>query len=126
MFPSLTNHEPTQAHRSDPYIPWPPSRPRRDGIPGAELKGVHVLRDVAQANVIAAQMTAESNVVVVGASFIGMEVAAYCVSKVASVTVLVRDSVPFRQLGQEIGKTVMDMFVEKVSAEMVENRTRFF
>ncbi|XP_069679458.1 apoptosis-inducing factor 3 isoform X1 [Periplaneta americana] len=90
------------------------SIPRRPPIPGAELKNVFVLRTVEDANTIASQLSPEKNVVILGASFIGMEAAAYCVGKAKSVTVIGRDSVPFRPvLGEEIGARLMQMHKEK-------------
>lgn len=56
----------------------------------------------------------DSHVVVLGVSFTGMEAASFLVSKVAKVTVIGRDSVPFRHsFGPEIGDTIMKMFTDK-------------
>lgn len=47
---------------------------------------------------------------VLGVSFVGLEAAAYCVKKVAKVTVIGRDSVPLRAtFGPEVGGRVMKM-----------------
>src|SRR4051794_41628716 len=51
------------------------SRPRRWGGPGAELEGVHVLRDLDDALALRGAFEAEPRVAVVGAGFIGCEVA---------------------------------------------------
>lgn len=43
-----------------------------------------------------------------------MEVAAYCVGKVKSVTVVMRDECPFKlSFGKEVGTRLMEMFQEK-------------
>lgn len=88
--------------------------PRKPSIPGAELKNIFVLRTIEDANGIAEQITPETNVIVLGSSFIGMEAAAYAVSKAKSVTVIGKDDVPFFPvLGQEVGARLMDVFKEK-------------
>ena len=52
--------------------------------------------------------------VVIGTSFIGMEVAAALIETAASVTVIGRDSVPFlASLGVEIGKYIMSLHQQK-------------
>ncbi|KAK5638929.1 hypothetical protein RI129_013224 [Pyrocoelia pectoralis] len=56
----------------------------------------------------------EKHVVILGSSFIGMEVAAYCVDKAASVTVVSKTEVPFEQVfGKEVGQSVLKLFLEK-------------
>lgn len=52
------------------------ARPRALQIPGAELNGVHVLRDVEQARSLKIELGAANNVVIIGAGFIGLEIAA--------------------------------------------------
>lgn len=75
---------------------------------------VFYLRTVDDANKIAPHITAESNVVVVGSSFIGMEAAAFCASKVKSVTVIGRGAVPFEEsLGKEVGERITKLFESK-------------
>ena len=52
--------------------------------------------------------------VVVDSTFIGMEAAGLRVDKVESVTVIGRDSFPFRKsLGKQIGKVVMRIHKER-------------
>lgn len=72
------------------------SAPRKAPVPGADLKNVVTLRNISDSQYVNAQLTSETHVVVLGVSFIGLEAAAYCVSKVAKVTVIGRDSVPLR------------------------------
>jgi 3-phenylpropionate/trans-cinnamate dioxygenase ferredoxin reductase subunit len=57
-------------------------------VPGAELKGVYGLRTMQDADAIAAKLKTARNVVVVGAGFIGLEIAAVAAAAGASVHVL--------------------------------------
>lgn len=89
------------------------SRARRPQMPGADLKNIFTLRDHQDSMEVFKQLTPEKHVVVLGVSFIGLEAAAYCVSKVASVTVIGRDNVPLKPVfGQEIGARIMKMCQE--------------
>ena len=74
--------------------------------PGADLKGVYTLRTLADADAIIQAVQEGKRVVVVGASFIGLEVAASLAGgRGASVSVVAPESVPFgRILGEEIGQ----------------------
>ena len=97
------------------------STPRKAPVPGADLKNVVTLRNIADAQYVNAQLTPETHVVVLGVSFIGLEAAAYCVGKVAKVTVIGRDSVPLRPtFGEAVGSSVMKFFLEK-KVEFVMN-----
>ena len=64
------------------------AEPRTLDIPGATLSGVHVLRDARDAQAIAAALTPGRRVAVVGAGFIGMEVAASAIAQGCEVVVL--------------------------------------
>lgn len=74
--------------------------------PGADLAGVFLLRTLADADQIIAAAEKGKRAVVVGASFIGMEVAASLAGgRGVSVTVVGIEAVPFeRILGEKIGK----------------------
>jgi 3-phenylpropionate/trans-cinnamate dioxygenase ferredoxin reductase subunit len=52
------------------------SRVRRLDVPGAELTGIHYLRTVSDADAIRRDLTPGARVVLVGAGYIGLEVAA--------------------------------------------------
>jgi 3-phenylpropionate/trans-cinnamate dioxygenase ferredoxin reductase subunit len=52
------------------------ARPRRLSIPGADLDGVLVLRSVSDADALRSRLAEATRIVVVGAGFVGMEVAA--------------------------------------------------
>lgn len=97
------------------------STPRKAAIPGADLKSVLTLRNFADAQYIKDHINEESHVVVLGVSFIGLEIAALCVKKVAKVTVIGRDSVPLRQsFGEAVGARVMKLFQQE-NVEFVMN-----
>ncbi|XP_056119455.1 apoptosis inducing factor mitochondria associated 4 isoform X2 [Rhinichthys klamathensis goyatoka] len=81
--------------------------------PGAELKNVKLLQSYKDATEIH-HMSAGNKAVIVGTSFIGMEVAAYLSDKAASVTVIGSSKFPFQSsLGPDIGKMTMQMLEEK-------------
>jgi len=90
------------------------SKPRRPEIPGADLKNVLVIRGYDDVHYAHSQLKPESEVVVLGSSFIGMEAASYCVGKVKSVTVIGRGAVPFGQIwGERLGAAVLKLFEDK-------------
>lgn len=64
------------------------SRPRRLPLPGSDLDGVTVLRTLADAVDIRDRLVVGTRVVVIGAGFIGLEVAAAARHRKAEVTVL--------------------------------------
>lgn len=57
-------------------------------LPGADMPGVHYLRNIDDANAIAKEVQPGKRCVIIGAGFIGIEVAATLTQKGASVTVL--------------------------------------
>ncbi len=83
--------------------------PRR--IPGTpDLAGIHVLRGLDDALAIRAAMEAGARVCVVGAGFIGAEVAASARSRGLDVAMVEALPVPLeRQLGAEMGKYLADL-----------------
>uniref|UniRef100_A0AAG5CW51 Rieske domain-containing protein n=1 Tax=Anopheles atroparvus TaxID=41427 RepID=A0AAG5CW51_ANOAO len=91
------------------------SKPRRPPIDGAsDLRNVCVLRTAEDAKQVNAQLSPDKKVVILGTSFIGLEAAAYCVNKVAKVTVIGRGAIPLKEsFGDAIGKRVMELFQEK-------------
>lgn len=79
-------------------------RVRRLPVAGAELQGVYYLRTIADSEAIAAQLVAGRRVVVIGAGFIGAEVAASARMSGLEVTLLEVADVPLgRALGPEMG-----------------------
>eukprot|EP00731_Ephydatia_muelleri_P011007 Em0005g1593a len=82
-------------------------------VAGFDLQNVLVLREPSQANEIAREATGK-RVIVIGTSFIGMEVAAFLVGKATKVTCVSTGPTPFaKSLGTEIGGMVLKMFEEK-------------
>lgn len=78
--------------------------PRRLNLPGANLKNIFVLRSFADTNAIIEAAQEATRVVVIGASFIGMEAASSLIERKLSVTVVAPDAVSFEKtLGAEIG-----------------------
>jgi 3-phenylpropionate/trans-cinnamate dioxygenase ferredoxin reductase subunit len=64
------------------------SRVRRLPVPGAELEGIHYLRTIADVKGIRAEFDRGNRLVVVGAGYIGLEVAAVCRQLGLAVTVV--------------------------------------
>ncbi|XP_011342297.1 apoptosis-inducing factor 3 isoform X2 [Ooceraea biroi] len=83
------------------------SKPRMPTLPGSDLPQIFVLRDYTDSQSVYSLLSPEKHVVVLGLGFIGMEAAAYCVDKCASVTVIGRDTVPFKAIfGADIGDRI--------------------
>jgi 3-phenylpropionate/trans-cinnamate dioxygenase ferredoxin reductase subunit len=86
------------------------AEPRRPNVPGVELEGFHLLRTVADSDAIHAAVTAGAPVVVIGAGWIGSEVAASARELGAEVTMIDLVSVPLeRVLGPEVGGVYRDL-----------------
>ncbi len=84
------------------------------GVPGAGLPHVRPLRTLADSRAIIARAASAGTAVVVGASFIGLEVAAALVQRKLRVHVVAPDSVPMeRVLGREVGLFVRGLHEEK-------------
>jgi 3-phenylpropionate/trans-cinnamate dioxygenase ferredoxin reductase subunit len=74
---------------------------------GRELAGVHVLRTLDDSLAIRAALLEAPRVLVVGAGFIGLEVASVCRKLELSVTVVEADPLPLaRNLGPQVGEAV--------------------
>jgi 3-phenylpropionate/trans-cinnamate dioxygenase ferredoxin reductase subunit len=79
-------------------------RPRKLSVPGSDLDGIYDLRTVADGERIAAELRPGRRLVVIGAGFIGAEVAASARMQGLDVTVLEMAPVPLgRALGDEMG-----------------------
>jgi 3-phenylpropionate/trans-cinnamate dioxygenase ferredoxin reductase subunit len=80
------------------------SAPRRIPVPGAELDGVHLLRNVGDSDALRAAFEPGVRVVVIGAGWIGCEVAASAKQLGAEVAMVAPEAVPLeRVLGPEVG-----------------------
>jgi 3-phenylpropionate/trans-cinnamate dioxygenase ferredoxin reductase component len=81
------------------------SKPRRPPIPGADAAGVHYLRTIDDAEALNSLLTEGSSLAVVGAGWIGMEVAAGARNRGVNVTVVEMAEVPLMgALGREVGE----------------------
>jgi 3-phenylpropionate/trans-cinnamate dioxygenase ferredoxin reductase component len=89
------------------------SEPRRLSIPGAELAGVHYLRSVGDSDALRERLDRGGSVVVVGAGWIGAEVAASARQRGLDVTIVEPQSVPLeRALGAELGAVYRDIHAD--------------
>ncbi|HUF49845.1 MAG TPA: FAD-dependent oxidoreductase [Longimicrobiales bacterium] len=86
------------------------ARPVRPPIEGSEQAHVYTLRSLADCHALIAAAARAPHVVIVGASFIGLEAAAALRMRGAAVTVVAPEPVPFaRVLGAEIGTMLRDL-----------------
>jgi 3-phenylpropionate/trans-cinnamate dioxygenase ferredoxin reductase component len=90
------------------------AEPRRLPLPGAELDGVVYLRTVEDSDALRERLDRGGHVVVVGAGWIGAEVAASARQRGLDVTVLDPLSVPLeRVLGTEMGAVYRDVHADQ-------------
>lgn len=84
--------------------------PRRLDVPGADLGGVHYLRTLEDSQNLSHALTAKAQVVVVGAGWIGLEVAATARGRDCTVTVIDPNEVPLKAaMGSHIGGFFADL-----------------
>jgi len=89
------------------------AEPRRLSIPGAELDGVLYLRSVEDSDVLRERLDRGGAVAVVGAGWIGSEVAASARQRGLEVTVIDPASVPLeRVMGAEVGAIYRDIHTD--------------
>jgi len=92
----------------------PGSEPARLPIEGATLPHVKTLRTLADSQAIIDAAAKASRVVVIGSSFIGLEVAASLRARNLEVEVVSRDRVPLGQvMGDQVGRFVQQLHEEK-------------
>lgn len=104
----------------DHLVLSPGAKPKKIPIPGADLDGVVTLRFIEDTKTINSLVTKESEIVLIGTSFISMEVAAALLKKEPkSITLVGMDEIPFEAiLGKEIGKAIMEVsYDERVCAD---------
>ncbi|WP_380181822.1 FAD-dependent oxidoreductase [Kalamiella sp. sgz302252] len=94
--------------------------PQRPDLSGKALFGVHVLRSLEQAATLLQEVDETGRLVIVGNSFIGMELASALCSKKVKVQVIARDPLPFRkQFGEKIAKYFRELHEEN-GVEFIE------
>jgi 3-phenylpropionate/trans-cinnamate dioxygenase ferredoxin reductase component len=86
------------------------ARPRRLPLPGAELPGVHYLRDLASSAILRGAIERASRVAVIGAGWVGCEVAASARQLGAPVSMVEVAQFPLQKaLGPELGRFYRDI-----------------
>ncbi|MEH3128845.1 MAG: FAD-dependent oxidoreductase [Mycolicibacterium neoaurum] len=89
------------------------SRPRRLDIPGADADGVHMLRTVSDADALLSALQHGQRLAVIGAGWIGLEVAAAARSRDVAVTVVESAALPLLgALGRENAEVFADLHTE--------------
>lgn len=88
-------------------------RPRALDVPGSDLDGIHTLRSYDDSRMLREKAQKAERAVVVGASFIGMEVAQSFRTLGTPVTVVAPEAIPFeRILGERIGRAIQKLHEE--------------
>ncbi|WP_058620633.1 FAD-dependent oxidoreductase, partial [Methylobacterium indicum] len=88
--------------------------PQTPDLPGFDRPEVHTLRSLADADALIAAAESARRVAVIGASFIGLEVAAAMIAREKRVTVVAPDAVPLAKvLGEAVGRFVQGLHEEK-------------
>uniref|UniRef100_A0A671Y7N0 AIF family member 3 n=1 Tax=Sparus aurata TaxID=8175 RepID=A0A671Y7N0_SPAAU len=86
------------------------SKPKPMTYKGKDVRNVFHLQTPEDANSVA-RLANNKNAVIVGTSFVGMEVAAALTDKAHSVSVIGIETVPFKKaLGEKVGKAIMKLF----------------
>jgi 3-phenylpropionate/trans-cinnamate dioxygenase ferredoxin reductase subunit len=97
------------------------SKPRRLEVPGAELHGVHYLRNVEDSERIKIEFARAERVVIIGAGWIGLETAAAARAAGLDVTLLVSGDMPLQRV---LGPEVAPIFDELHRSHGVDLRYR--
>jgi NADPH-dependent 2,4-dienoyl-CoA reductase/sulfur reductase-like enzyme/nitrite reductase/ring-hydroxylating ferredoxin subunit len=83
-------------------------------LPGSDLSHVHYLRSLADSRAIIAAAKQSKKAVVIGGSFIGLEVAASLRARELEVHVVAPETIPFEKiLGRELGEFIRQLHEEK-------------
>ena len=97
------------------------SKPRRLDVPGADLDGVHYLRNVEDSDRIKSEFARAKRVVIIGAGWIGLETAAAARAAGLDVTLLVSGDMPLQRV---LGPEVAPIFAELHRSHGVDLRYR--
>ncbi len=106
-----------QALHYDALVLATGSRVRRLHVPGADLAGIHYLRTLADVDAIAPSLVPGRRLVLVGAGYIGLEVAAVAASRGVEVTAL---EAADRIMGRVVGAEVSQFYQQQHSAAGVD------
>lgn len=88
--------------------------PQRPDFDGKALLGVHVLRSIEQADTLLKEVDKTKRLVIIGNSFIGMELASALRAQEIEVQVIARDPLPFKkQFGEQIARYFRELHEEK-------------
>lgn len=94
--------------------------PQRPDLEGKALFGVHVLRSIEQADTLLKEVDSTKKLVIIGNSFIGMELASALRAREVKVQVIARNPLPFKsQFGEEIAQYFRNLHEEK-GVEFIE------
>jgi NADPH-dependent 2,4-dienoyl-CoA reductase/sulfur reductase-like enzyme/nitrite reductase/ring-hydroxylating ferredoxin subunit len=97
-------------HAYDALLLATGAEPVRLDIPGATLRHVHYLRTLADSRALVAKALTSPRAVVIGASFIGLEVAASLRARNIEVQVVAPDTVPMEKtLGAHVGRFLREL-----------------
>jgi NADPH-dependent 2,4-dienoyl-CoA reductase/sulfur reductase-like enzyme/nitrite reductase/ring-hydroxylating ferredoxin subunit len=103
------------------------AEPGRLERPGFDRPDVHVLRTLSDADAIIAAASPGKSAVVIGASFIGLEVAASLTQRDLSVDVIASDAIPLANiLGPEVGRMIGLVHEEKGVRFHLEHEARSY
>lgn len=102
-------------------------KPRELKVPGSELKAVLTLRSIEDANRINSLASKSDEIVIVGASFVGMEAAGSLTERGLSVTVTAPETLPYENtLGEKIGQMYKHVHEENGVEFRLKNKVKRF
>lgn len=98
------------SHAYDALLLATGAEPVRLHVPGSDLPNVHYLRSLGDGDALVAKAATSQRAVVIGASFIGLEVAASLRVRDIAVQVVGREAIPMeRILGTEVGTFIRQL-----------------